>query len=154
MNFKRIYFTLIFILGLAVSHGFVYGQVTASGVRKLIVFYSPACHRCIEIENEFLPKIEKEFKGKIQIEYRDITNIDNYTLLLRLREKYNRKIEMDLPVFFFEGKFLNGEKEIKDNLRALIAGSLKGYERKENLPAIDLVARFKNLTVIAVISAG
>jgi cytochrome c biogenesis protein CcdA len=154
MNLRKIYLTLIFIFGLAVSYSFVYAQVASSPMRKLIVFYSPTCHRCIEIENEFLPKIEKEFKGKIQIEYRDITNIDNYTLLLRLGEEYNKKMQIALPVFFFEGKFLNGREASLDNLRYLIRESLKGPGIESHLSVIDLVTHFKKIAVVTIISAG
>ena len=154
MCLKKTYLTLIFILGLVANYAFAYGQNEPAYVRKLIVFFSPTCHKCIEAKNELIPKIEKEFKGLVQIDYRDITNIDNYTLLIGLREKYNKGVEIDLPVFFFEGKFLNGKGEIENNLKSLIAGTLKGPGREENLPAIDLVSRFKNLAVIAIISAG
>jgi len=154
MNFKKFYLILIFILAIAANYSFIYGQATTAGPRKLIVFYSPGCRKCIEVRNKLIPEIEREFGGLIQIEYRDITNIDNYKLLLGLKEKYNKEIEMELPVFFFEGKFLSGKLGIKNNLKPFVAESLKWPGKKEGLPAIDLVERFKNFTSIAVISAG
>ncbi len=154
MNFKKIYFTLIFILVLAATYSLVYARVTSPSLRKLIVFYSPTCHKCAEVENELIPKIEKEFKGRILIEYRDITNIDNYKLLLSLKEKYSKQMEIDLPVFFLEGKFLNGKEENINNLRALIAESFKGPGREERLPAVDLIMHFKNFTPIIITGVG
>lgn len=153
-NFRKTCLALIVIVVLAAGYSLASSQVIPSPLRKLIVFYSPACHKCIEVKNEFMPEIEKEFKGRLQIEYRDITDINNYTLLLRLRERYNKEMEIDLPVFFFEGKFLSAKEGIRDSLRSFVAGPLKGPVREENLPAIDLVARFKNLAAITVMGAG
>jgi len=122
---------------------------------KLIVFYSPTCHKCIEIKAELMPDIEKEFKGRIQIEYRDITDIENYKLLLSLKEKYGSKIENTLPVFYFQGHFLNGRGQIKEALRYLISKSLSQEpEGKPGLPSIDLVAYFKTFKTIGIITAG
>jgi len=147
-------FTLIFIFGLMLSYSFVYAQVASAPLRNLIVFHSPSCRRCVEVKNEFMPRIEKEFRGLIQIEYRDITNMDNYALLLRFREKYNKEMQIVLPVFFFEGKFLNGREASLDNLRYLIRESLRGPGIESHLSAIDLVAYFKNIAVVTIISAG
>jgi cytochrome c biogenesis protein CcdA len=102
-----------------------------------------------------LPDIEREFKGKIQIEYRDIADIENYKLLLSLKEKYGSKIEDVLLVFYFQGHFLNARGNIKEGLRALISESLnRKPQGKLSLSSIDLIAYFKGFTLLAVISAG
>ncbi len=103
-----------------------------------------------------MPDIEKEFKGKIQTEYRDITDIENYKLLLSLKEKYGSKIENILPVFYFQGHFLNGRGRIREGLRFLISQSLsQGTQGKRGLlPSIDLVAYFKTFKTIGIITAG
>jgi cytochrome c biogenesis protein CcdA len=153
MNFRKIYYTLLFILALAA--GFAYAVAATQASPKLIVFHSSTCHKCIEAKKRIMPDIEREFKDEITIEYRDIGDIENYNLLLSLKEKYNKEIEIDLPVFFFEGRFLAGGKEgIRDGLRALISGALKGPAKEANLPRIDLVTRFKNLAAITIIGAG
>ena len=71
-----------------------------------------------------MPFIEKEFKGKVLIEYRDIADINNYTLMISLKEQYKADIELDLPVFFLEGEFLGAKGEVRKNLEAIIARSL------------------------------
>lgn len=122
--------------------------------RKLIVFFSPSCRRCIEIKNGLMPQVEKEFKGKINIEYRDITNLDNYKLMLGLREKHGPKMGLALPVFYFEGYFFNAEGPIEENLRWLMVRALTMPERKPELALLDLAARFKSFKPFTIISAG
>ena len=132
---------------------FLTGQAPEN--HKLIIFYSPNCHKCIETKAQLIPDIEKEFKGRIQIEYRDITDIENYKLLLSLKEKYGSKLENILPVFYFQGHFLNGRGQIKEGLRVLISQSLsQRLQWKQGLPSIDLLAYFKTFEPFAVISAG
>jgi len=154
MNLRKIYFTLIFILGLVVSYSSVYGQVTASGVRKLIIFYSPACHKCAEVKNDLMPKIKKEFKDQITIEYLDINNIENYKFLLSLKEKYMKDLEIVMPVFYLEGNFLNGRDDLRNKLSKFIVNALKSSGREGRLPAVDLVMHFKSFTPIIIISVG
>jgi len=102
-----------------------------------------------------MPDIEKEFKNRIQIEYRDTTDIENYKLLLSLKEKYGSKIENILPVFYFQGHFLNGRGQIKEALRYLISKSLsQEQEGKPGLASVDLVAYFKTFKTIGIITAG
>ena len=116
-----------------------------------------------------MPDIEREFKGRIQIEYRDIADIENYKLLLSLKEEYGSKLEHILPVFFFSGHFLNGRGQIKEALRVLISKSLSHKpegsglasdsqsqkpEGKQGLPKIDLLAYFRTFEPLAIVSAG
>ena len=117
---NKINFTIISVLlFLIITIVSVYGQQDAPGIRKLMVFFSPTCHRCIEVKKELIPVIEKIFKDKIIIEYRDISDIENYKLLLSLKEKYSAKdLKITVPVFFFDGHFLSAEEVTKDNLTA------------------------------------
>jgi cytochrome c biogenesis protein CcdA len=101
-----------------------------------------------------MPAIEKEFRGLIEIEYSDITKIENYKLLLSLKEKYKSNIEISLPVFYIDGCFLNGKGKVKNSLKNLVVESLNRPVREGHLPAIDLVARFKNFEPLAIIAAG
>jgi hypothetical protein len=120
-----------------------------------MVFYSPSCRECIEAKQTIIPQIENEFKGRVGIEYRDITDIENYRLLLGLKEKYDNKIKIEVPVFFLEGNFLSRRKLDKNTLRAFMLQSLKRREEKPvSLPAIDLVNHFKAIGPLAITSAG
>ena len=63
---NKINFTVISVLLLLIiTIASVYGQQDAPGMRKLMVFFSPACHRCIEVKKELIPAIEKIFKAAI-----------------------------------------------------------------------------------------
>ena len=126
-----------------------------SSARALIVFYSPGCHRCIEIKSKLLPEIEGRFRDKIRIEYRDTTDLENYKLLLSLEKKHGATINNVLPVFYFEGGFVNGEGKVRDHLLGLIARTLElPAQTSSNLPEVDLVARFRSFAPLAVVSAG
>lgn len=132
-----------------------YAQAQSDNDGKLIIFYSPSCHKCMEAKSRIIPDIEKEFKGRILTEYRDITDIENYKLLLSLKEKYGSKIENVWPVFYIRGHFLNGRGRIEHGLRSLITQSLSHKpEGKQGLPSIDLIAYFRTFQPLAVVSAG
>lgn len=153
---KKTISVVILLLISALFFVFAYALNYSDESRKLIVFYSSGCHRCIEVKTELMPEIEKEFQGKIQIEYINIdADIENYKLLLSLQEKYQNKMELVFPVFYFEGQFLNGRADIKNNLRQIILQSLnKPSHRQEGLPSIDLVAHFKTFKTVGIIAAG
>ena len=121
---------------------------------KLIVFFSPSCHKCMQVKAEVLPGIEKEFKGRVAIEYRDITDIDNYTFMIGLKERFNPDIEFEVPVFFYEGKFLNGKGDVNKNLHAVITQSLASPVKGIDVSSVDLVERFKSFKPIAIVAAG
>lgn len=151
MKVRKIALTLISILLLL----FVgYNQSHASGTPKLIVFYSPSCHECTKVKNELMPDIEREFKDKIEIEYRDITDIENYKFLLSLKEKNRADIKIVLPVLYFKGHFLNGKGQIENRLRNLIIESLGKSHKEEALPQIDLIARFQAFGPLVILGAG
>lgn len=154
MSSSKYIFTSVFLLAFLLISVCGYPKEGNAAAPKLIVFFSPGCHKCIEAKSQVIPEIEKEFAGKIEIEYRDINDIENYKYLLALRENNNSKIEIDLPVFFFKGKFLNGKSELRKDLKSLIAGSLKEPGVEEQIPAIDLIARFKDLKSVAIAGAG
>ncbi len=155
MPTRKLFTIAICILICLVFSVLAYSQTQAHENHKLIIFYSPTCHKCTETKAQLMPDIEKEFKGKIQTEYRDITDIENYKLLLSLKEKYGSKIENILPVFYFQGHFLNGRGRIREGLRFLISQSLsQGTQWKRGLPSIDLVAYFKTFKTIGIITAG
>lgn len=133
------------------------GQAHADNeLPKLTVFYSPSCHKCIQVKNELMPEIENEFKGRILIEYRDITDIENYKLLLSLEERHKAKIDKVVPIFYLQGNFLDGKGEIKGNLKKIILQSLEKNTLSEHpgLPSIDLVGHFKSFRPLAIIAAG
>jgi len=154
---SRIFLILLFIFTLTFNLvSLSYSKENTSNSPVLIVFYSPGCHSCIHIKNEIMPAIELKFKGKIDVEYRDIDNIENYKLMLSLEEKYHAKVNNSLPVFFFEGHFLNGQGNVKNNLVLFLRTTpmVITDAGKEALPKVDLAKRFQRFTPFALIAVG
>ncbi len=137
-------FLAVFIFVFLVAPSSVSAEKTSPNrTLKLIFFYSHTCHKCITLQNEFMPIIQKKFKEKIKIEFRDIMDIENYNLLLGLKEQYGVTDKNGLPVLFLGGKFLSGEDEVKKELMPLIELSLKQVTQKEKVQLkIDLISRF------------
>ncbi|MBM3255244.1 MAG: DUF1573 domain-containing protein [Candidatus Omnitrophica bacterium] len=126
-----------------------------AGLRKLTVFYSTTCHKCLSINQDLMPQIEEKFKDSIEIDYRDIAELENYKLLLGLEAKYGVNIKNTLPVFYMEDSFLNGEGQLSNKLEWFISEALKNPPpNKEELPRIDLVSRFNNFRPLAIAGAG
>jgi cytochrome c biogenesis protein CcdA len=156
MPMKKINLIVMVILALLSFSFSASAQEESVGkMPHLIVFYSPSCHKCIQVKNKLIPQIEERFKNKISIEYRDIGNIENYRLLLSLREKYHPNFHDTVPVIYFEGNLLSSQGPLKENLEALINKSL-GITQKthEALPVIDLLTHFKSFRLLTIVSAG
>lgn len=127
----------------------------AAGEPVLTIFHSPSCHRCHEVKNTVVPQIEQKFKNQIRIEYRDITNIENYKLLLSLEKKYQVELKDSLPIFYISGRFLNGEGAIAKPLENLINQALEEpFIEEKDLPVIDLIAYYKNFTFFIIVGLG
>ena len=135
---------------------------------KVVFFYSPSCHNCIQLKDGLLQDLEKEFKNKIIVEYRDIADIENYKMLLALREKYRlSQIKNIVPAVYLEGHRLLADREIYPDLRRVIIslsdksneagggrGKKEGVLGQRDYLALDLLAHFKVFKPLAVISAG
>lgn len=101
-----------------------------------------------------MPDIERQYRNSILVEYRDISDIENYKFLLSLREKYNAQMAIKIPVFFFKGKLLNARENIVEDLRRLLERSLMNPHHKVEVSSIDLIAYFKDFTPLAILTAG
>src|SRR4030042_735871 len=130
-------------------------DIAEAATPKLIIFYSPSCHKCAQVKNEVIPQIHEKFKDKISIEYRDTSDIENYKLLLSLREKYAPNFDDTVPVFYFNGNLLSSKEPLRENLEALINNSPGTTSHAQEEPyAIDLISRFKGFPPAAIASAG
>jgi len=120
---------------------------------KLIIFHSPSCHECIKAQQEVMPGIQKEFEDKVVFEYRDISQMDNYKLLLGLLQANRQRTKYQTPLFYLGGKFLTADGQLNVNLRNFI---LAGINRNPvlGLNPADLVAHFRSFVPAAVVLAG
>ena len=152
---KSISFALILALGFIFIPHISYGQAHVFKPSKLIIFYSPGCHNCIRAEEEMARMMEAGFKSDLKIEYRNVDNIENYKLLLALEEIYQPKIRNILPVFYYEGHFVNGKGHVRKNLENMLTSPAVLLDiAPKNLPKVDLLEQFKNFTLPAIIAVG
>jgi cytochrome c biogenesis protein CcdA len=105
---------------------------------------------------ELLPEIEKRFKDRICVEYRDISDIENYKLLLSLAKKHDVKDAKNVvPVFYLEGHFLSRTKLSKETIERFIIKSLSHEAAARGpSPDVNLTERFKAFEPLVIISAG
>ncbi len=122
---------------------------------RILFFYSENCHACQKTKHEVMPEIEKEFLGKIIIEYLDTAELNNYQLMLALKEKY-KCAESGVPAVFIDGRFIVGFDPIKAQLRGAILAALEKERIDEfsKLPGMDLIKQFLSFGVLAITLAG
>jgi len=129
-------------------------ETTQPRDNTLIIFYSPTCHECIEIKNKLLPIVAKEYAGRINLEERDISVIENYKLLLGLREKFRKGMKIVVPVFYFGGDLINGNQASLKNVRRLIERSHGLHISYPAVPQVELSERFRAFSPLAISAAG
>lgn len=155
MKRRKFYSTLTAVSILLLGSPFVYGQQKGPALKRLVVFYSTGCRRCIEIKNTVLPQIQQQFQDTIRVEYRDTDDIENYKLLLSLEKSHGVKINKTPPVFYFEGNFLEGSLAARDSLIRLISQPPRVSSAQPQQPvSIDLIERFKGFRPLAIVGAG
>lgn len=150
---SRIKIAIGVVLFLAFFSSFAQAQKQNAPTHKLWMFYSPACHRCERIKKEILPQIVKEFGDRITVAYFNIQEVENYKLLLGLEKRYTVELANTIPVFCFEGRFLDATSNLRTSLPALLRSSL-GQLPKADIPRIDLSERFKSFKPLAIVGAG
>jgi cytochrome c biogenesis protein CcdA len=121
---------------------------------RLLFFYAPGCHRCIEVKETLIPVIEKEFSGALLIEYRDISVMENYKMLLGLAQDAGVKFDSKIPVLYFRGRFLGAEQVSESNLRNFVVAGLEQALVIKAPASVDLGEIFSGFVPLAVIIAG
>jgi cytochrome c biogenesis protein CcdA len=148
-NKLLLFFILFFSANLIASAKEIPGEKD-----KVTIFHSFTCHTCVKLMHEFIPKFQEDFKERIDIEYREIGDIENYKFLLGLQEQYKAALKNELPVVFFKGHFLTGEKEIKKNLYRLVESRAGKEPAKEGILPVDLFSRLLGFSPFVVVSLG
>ena len=113
--------------------------------RRLVVFYSPGCHSCVEAKRELLPQLEREFRGRLEIEYRDVSELKNYQEMLSLKEKYQPAARLKFPVYYLPGRLLMSESAGNDNLRKAIIEALTVTVLEDPRAEISLIEDRKSV---------
>ncbi len=143
------------VLAIVCFAGFVFAQDPPSPKPELNYFFSPSCHVCHEIREQVIARIETKYKDRVTISFRDISQIEDYKLLLAFKQKYGLNHKGSVPAAQFGEKLLSGKKEISEGLEKLIASKLdKGSPLEDPGPNADLVKSFLSFTPLTVIGAG
>ncbi|MFH1189689.1 MAG: DUF1573 domain-containing protein [Candidatus Omnitrophota bacterium] len=103
--------TLLFAVG-----GKSYGQEQEN---TLTCFFSKNCHKCARLMEDVMPKVTASFTGGLRIEYKDISDAENYKLLFGLKKKYSSDYKTDFPVLYLNGKFIDGRRDENLTLAAV-----------------------------------
>lgn len=89
------------------------------------------------------------------MEHLDISDAENYKILLGLRHKHRAEFNIVLPVFYSQGNFLNGQGITKAKIQRFIAESLRKPDTGEQIfPSADLNASFRRLKPLVIMGAG
>jgi len=123
--------------------------------KDLYIFHSPSCHWCIKVKQDIMPTIEQEFSAEYRFIYKDVSDVENYKFLVGLKEKYDPKFVIALPVFFSGGKLLSGPGLTRPKLLAFMQHSMQSSATAvEKVIPIDLTSNFRKIVPLAVIGAG
>ncbi len=124
------------------------------GKLRVVLFYSSHCGACARLKKEFLPQILEKYKDRLILETLNIDKPENLSVLVGLAEQFPKKKAV-VPTIFIGNAFLNGVKEIEENLEALIE---KYSKRQTILPyffsGVNLIEKFKSLSILTIISGG
>lgn len=123
----------LILLSLFIINTFFVGNALSSENKQIeiVYFYFNACPSCNIVEKK-LEEIQKyadynNNKNRIKIIMYEVTNQNNYGLLLKYFDLYNipdnKRI---LPIVFIGNTYLSGEAEIQSNLKGII--------KENNLP--------------------
>ena len=157
MSIKKILLQASVVLTVILG-AYSYGNCQPAEADKptLVIFHSPACHYCVKVRQEIIPEIEKKYKGRVILEYRDVDNIEDYTLLLGLEEKYGVTVAGSMPIFYMRGHFINGYENIKSGWERFINSALEPSNKVKPviLPVVDLLSRFSRFTPALIMSVG
>lgn len=147
---------LVLLMQAAIFSSSGMAEETRSG--KLVYFYTPSCHKCMEVKGTVLPVVEKRFGKNLIIEYRDVGEPDNYRLLFSLKKDTATDEKSVFPVLYAGGKFLDKRDEPKltpDGITAFLEDAFGRKEAPVNIaPVSDIEEHFRTLKIPAIIFAG
>ncbi|MDD4182449.1 MAG: hypothetical protein PHT53_01305 [Candidatus Omnitrophica bacterium] len=121
---------------------------------SVIVFYSPHCKICMELEKEFLPPIKEKYKNKVTWEDLDTSaNSTNLIKLITLSVRL-RNDNGHIPSVLVGDNLLIGREEIKAKLIDSIDRALKTKKSPLGFLKIELLQVFKKISIFTVIASG
>lgn len=125
----------------------------------LVYFFSPSCHRCTTTRANVMPLIEKHYGARLNVEYRDITDVENYKQLFTLKQQLGADEKSVFPVLYVTGKFMDGRDDSNLTYETIASFIAQGMSREEKKPAViattaDIEKHFHSLAPLAIMAAG
>ena len=124
----------------------------------LVYFFSPSCHRCIATRANVMPLIEDHYKGRIRVDYKDISDPENYKILFSMKRNAKADEKNIFPVLCFGGKFIDGRDESNltySSLAGFIGSSLgKGPVQAAAAADSEILKYFREIRPVAIMVAG
>lgn len=123
---------------------------------QLLIFYSPSCHKCVQIRHEIMPPVEAMLKGVLSFQYLDISDIAYFKRLVSLQQKNAPDLAIKVPLFYLNGRFLGGENMTGETLLKFIneAKDLNYQAFGDQAGVPDFAVRIREIRPLAVIGAG
>ncbi len=115
-------------------------------VVEILLFYSETCPHCHYVMENVLPGIEEKYGDQLIISKFNISDIDNYALMLGLESIYGvPEDKAGIPEIFMQHVVMIGSKVIEENLDKEIQQNLDegGYR----FPPLELIPRPTLVTV-------
>ncbi|MCM8784149.1 MAG: hypothetical protein NC818_05205 [Candidatus Omnitrophica bacterium] len=127
---------------------------------KILMFFSPKCHACHKVKEEFLPEIITKYKNLVEIVYYNIEEPQNFSYLMELEEKYGILESGSIPKIFVGNNVLVGAGQIRESLEKIILKvsgekmvSVTKEKTDEKIPE-RIINLFKTFTFGTIIWAG
>jgi len=121
---------------------------------KALFFFRNNCGSCLKVEKDTLPAIKKKYQGQVNWVDLDVSQRRNLELMISIHSQYSEK-EAVVPAFLIGGTYLSGRGAIEKNLDNVLAKELlKGNNFLKTASKVDLVAFFKDLSLMMIVSAG
>lgn len=146
----------IFLFSLALLYLLIFcgnNLFANSNTIHIKLFYSSHCKNCIDIKEEYLPKIISKYKDKIEVEYLNTAQQKNFELLLAAEQSFN--IKARVPSILIGDYFLIGPNQIKSQLEPIIKEHiLSSNVASTAISKINLKNKFRLFSPMAIIAAG
>lgn len=143
---------VVCVLGMSVS----FAQDSPPAKPAVEFFVSASCHLCHEVRTGVIQPLQEKYAGRVDFIFRDISDTENLTLLLALKEQFGLPEDATVPIVSLGSTVLVGKAKIGESLPGLIEvelGRAKGFALKPREGA-DPVRHFFTFTPLAILAAG
>lgn len=112
------FLSLILLLSINIGEGF---KVLASpeGKVRMFIFYAEDCPHCDYLIHDLLPQLEQKWGPVIEKRLFEISDAQNYDLLVKMENQYD-DIENEIPTVFVDQYVLGSLSEIEENLKDIV----------------------------------